>query len=152
MDITLQFSTSTGVGSALIRWETWSEFSHVDLVMPDGRLLGARTDHPVNGKTGVQIRPPDYEKFTKVKRMAASVTDVLGAELYALALKQVGLPYQRKSILGFAIRKDGASTGSWFCSELAAWLFDSIGYPLTYKPVNHVSPGDLAVSPRLRPV
>jgi hypothetical protein len=144
VDITLQFSTSKGWASALIRWETWSKYSHVDLVMPDGRLLGARLDG------GVQIREMNYADFTKIKRMVASVTNSQGIMLYALAHKQLGLPYQKKSILGFAIRKDGASTGSWFCSELIAWLFDKIGHPLTFKPVNRVSPEDLIVSPQLK--
>jgi len=35
--------------------------------MDDGRLLGARSD------SGVQIRPPNYEKFSRVERVVLSV-------------------------------------------------------------------------------
>jgi hypothetical protein len=144
VDITLQFSTSKGLASRLIRFYSWSEFSHVDLVLPDGKLLGARLDG------GVQIRPPDYEQFTKVKRLVAAVTPRQGTRIYQLALDQIGKPYQMKSIFGFAFRKDAVSTGTWFCSELVAWLFAKVGHPLVFKPVNRVSPEDLIVSPQLK--
>ena len=60
--ITLQFETTSDPGSWAIRTFQRGWCSHVDTVMDDGRLLGARLDH------GVQIRPPNYEKFSRVER------------------------------------------------------------------------------------
>lgn len=48
----LQYSTRSTPGSALIRAGTWSWASHVDLVLPGGRLLGAVP-------AGVCIREPE---------------------------------------------------------------------------------------------
>ena len=52
----LRFVTEKGFTSAAIRWFTWSDWSHVDFVLKDGRFLGARLDG------GVQIRPHNYIK------------------------------------------------------------------------------------------
>ena len=57
--ITLQFVTSRDPESWAIRTFQRGWCSHVDSVMDDGRLLGARSDG------GVQIRPPNYEKFAR---------------------------------------------------------------------------------------
>jgi hypothetical protein len=66
--ITLQFVTSRDPESWAIRTFQRGWCSHVDSVMDDGRLLGARSDG------GVQIRPPNYEKFSRVERVVISAT------------------------------------------------------------------------------
>src|SRR6516164_2606539 len=60
--ITLQFVTSRDPESWAIRTFQRGWCSHVDAVMDDGRLLGARSDG------GVAIRPQNYEKFARVER------------------------------------------------------------------------------------
>jgi hypothetical protein len=51
--IRLQFVLGTGLSSQAIAWFSAGHFSHVDAVLPDNRLLGARSD-VVGGK------PPGY--------------------------------------------------------------------------------------------
>jgi hypothetical protein len=41
--INLQFSKSRGVGAELICWRDWSDYSHVDTLMPDGITWTIRT-------------------------------------------------------------------------------------------------------------
>ena len=65
--ITLRFVTCSDPGSWAIRTFQRGWCSHVDSVMDDGRLLGARLDG------GVAIRPPNYEKFSRVERVVISV-------------------------------------------------------------------------------
>ena len=60
--ITLQFVTSRDPESWAIRTFQRGWCSHVDAVMDDGRLLGARSDG------GVAIRPQNYEKCARVER------------------------------------------------------------------------------------
>ena len=58
------FSKRRHVGSWLIRTVTWSEWSHVELVLPNGQLLGAAAPqgvvkymmHP-NGISELVFRP-----------------------------------------------------------------------------------------------
>jgi hypothetical protein len=63
--IMLQFVTIRDPESWAIRtFQRWC--SHVDSVMDDGRLFSARSDG------GVQIRPPNCEKFSRVERIVIS--------------------------------------------------------------------------------
>lgn len=136
--ITVQFSRKRDPFSALIRWFTWSQYSHVDLVLPDGRLLGA------TALRGVDIREP--EDFEAVKRFTVDApTDVL-----KLASLQVGKPYDWPGIFGIVGRHDWQDPSRWFCSELVAWAFQSAGVPLLRGDRSHrITPRDLLLSPLL---
>jgi hypothetical protein len=65
--ITLQFVTSRDLESWAIRTFRRGWCSHVDSVMDDGRLVRARRDD------GVQICPPNYEKWSRVERVVIPV-------------------------------------------------------------------------------
>lgn len=130
--IRLRFSTQHALGSAAIRWFTWSEWSHVDAVLPDGRWFGARADG------GVQARDP-----YPVAR--SRVLDVdLPPEALDRALSQLGKPYDRTAIAGFVLRRDWQEPDSWFCSELFAWSFRP-WLPL-FEHHNRVAPDDLLLA------
>lgn len=139
--ITIQFSTSRGLASAAIRTFTWSQYSHVDFVLPDGRLLGAR----MNG--GVQIRPKDYEKFTAVKRYQVDAPE----SVLDFAYSQIGKPYDWRGILNFGLHRDWRESDCWFCSELVLWCFDQAGHPLLNPAVDvrRLTPRDNTLSPLL---
>jgi hypothetical protein len=88
--------------------------SHVDSVMDDGRLLGARLDG------GVAIRPPNYEKFTRVERVVISVPYYKERAYWDFLKAQVGKPYDKLAIVAFAVNRDWRETDAWFCDELVA--------------------------------
>lgn len=137
--ITLQFSTQQKPGSWLIRKFTWSDFSHVDFVLPDGQLLGAR------GDGGVQIRRP--EPFHRAARFTVD------APCYVLdhAKSQIGKPYDWGAIMGFVVKHDWQDKNAWFCSELVAWSFQAAGVPLLRsRELYRITPRDLLLSPYLR--
>jgi hypothetical protein len=67
--ITLQFVTTKQLLSRVICWFQRGWMSHVDSVTADGRLLGGQN------VGGVQIRPPNYEGFSRVERVSITVTD-----------------------------------------------------------------------------
>lgn len=138
--ITLQFSTTSAPASRLICWGTWGRHSHVDLVLPDGRLLGA-----VPG--GVQVRPYD----PSVLRIERYQVDAPDAVLDA-AISQMGKPYDWPGVFGYALRRDWQEDDSWFCSELVSWAFQMAGAPLLRAPdAWRITPRDLLLSPYLRP-
>lgn len=112
----LRFVTEPGLTSWTIRTFSWSDWSHVDFVLSNGKFLGARLDG------GVQIREHDY--LTPSRFCYASV-EVYGSTRRVLgwATAQVGKPYDWRAILGFGFRRDWHDPGHWFCSELVAEAF-----------------------------
>jgi uncharacterized protein YycO len=138
MLITLQFSTQNKIFARLIDWWTWGDYSHVDMVLPDGRWLGARYD-------GVKARQP--YPVSKCMQVTVEAPD----EVMSIALSQVGKPYDFAAILGFIVHRDWQEDDSWVCSELIAWAFKQGGYSLlNADKVNRISPRDLSLSPFLK--
>lgn len=138
--VTLQFSTSLEWQSALIRRICRSRFSHVDLVLADGRLLGA------SDPGGVAIRPVDYQPFG-IRRQAVVATPLADA-IYTAALSQLGKPFDHDALFQFltgALAPPWLMPDRWFCSELVAWAFESRGffrYPLAVN-LGRITPQEL---------
>jgi hypothetical protein len=112
--ITLQFVTSRDPESWAIRTFQRGWCSHVDSVMDDGCLLGARSDR------GVQISPPNYEKFARVERAVISVPYYKEKAYYDFLKAQLGKPYDKLAIAAFAFNRNWRETDAWFCDELVA--------------------------------
>lgn len=144
--IQLQFSNKTGglhPGVWAIRLATWSWASHVDFVLPDGRLLGAR---PGGGVNLLLHRDADYGR---IERFSVN-TDHAGL-IIAHARAQTGKPYDWLALIGHVVRRDWQRTDSWFCSELIAWAFEQAGDPLFRQKKHHrITPRDLLLSGRLQ--
>lgn len=125
--------------------------SHVDVVLGDGTLLGARSD-AIGGKPpGVQIRPPNYEPFARKQSVSLSATPAQETDFLNFLQAQIGKPYDHTAIVAFAFHRDWRELDSWFCSELAAAALEACGWfpkPLA-NTVNEITPRDLllAVSP-----
>jgi hypothetical protein len=133
--------------------------SHIDLMLPDGNLLGASDQGPqspcVRGNPqGVAVRPDNYQTFGLRRRMIIK-TDKADA-IIASALSQLGKPFDNTALHDFllegtSIFQDGNSqnwrdTRSWFCAELIAFALEDAGYwnpkELAW-PKNRISPTDL---------
>jgi hypothetical protein len=144
----LQYSAADNAGSRAIRYWSAGSFSHVDWMRPDGTLLGARTDFPVNGETGVQIRPNAYEKWSATAIVELDLTDEQSTAFDAFEQAQIGKPYDGRSIIGYVLpivspaRKESwRAPDAWFCSELVqAALEASRWMPRIYFPLNRVTP------------
>ena len=138
--ITLQFSAQKKPGSWLIQKATWSPFSHVDFVLNNGKLLGAR------GVGGVQIRQAQH--FDTVARFNIDAPETV----LDLAKSQIGKPYDWAAIMGMVARHDWQDKNAWFCSELIAWCFQQAGFPLLRsQQLQRITPRDLLLSPYLTP-
>jgi len=135
-----------GLMSALIRWQTWSDYSHAALVLPDGSIieawqgLGAGVRRKwVNDWEGIDVFDVDWlskEKSTEVE---------------AFARLQIGKRYDYLGVLRFLNRRKVVSNGRWFCSELVFEAFMLEGIELLARTnSSRVSPGLLARSPLLR--
>jgi uncharacterized protein YycO len=145
-DLKLQFSTTSGLISGIVRTVTWSRWSHVDCILDDGRLLGAQWD-------GVKIRPADYEKFSRKDCLTLSVTDSELATYMAFLTAQVGKKYDSTALFGILLHRDWMERDSWFCSELQAAAIVEAGILKISTNRNRVTPellrqllGTIAVS------
>lgn len=157
--IVLQFSTAADSlpnwASALIRRLSHSPFSHVDLVLQSGNLLGASDMGPnspcVEGNPcGVAIRPPNYQEFG-LRRQMILQTDRADAVINA-AYSQIGKPFDGSGLKDFVSEafpgvRDWRMPDAWYCSELYTWALEEgryFSYPLPW-PKNRISPTDLLV-------
>lgn len=139
-----QFATENSIPGWIIRFGTRCSWSHVDAVLPDGRLLGARI------KGGVQIREPGYAHFAHTQRVMIE-TD-LSTAVYEQLHTQIGKPYDWRAIAAFIFGdRDWREEDSWFCSELQLWAVEQAGFfpkPISI-PSDRLSPRDqwLLLSP-----
>ena len=138
--IVLQFAQGSDLFAKTIEWYGGGPlYSHVDTVLPDGSLLGARVDG------GVQVRPAGYLGAETVLRVEIPVGDPMTDAYYNGVKAEIGKPYDVNGILGFVAGRDWRSPESWFCSELVAAKLEGCGYwpfPLA-SPSNKVTPPNL---------
>jgi hypothetical protein len=145
--------TDKNWGSGIIRRANHSPFSHVDLVMKDGTLLGAsnapKCPHIHGNPRGVANRPPDYMAFAYRRQMV--IATPRADDIRRLATTQLGKPFDNSGIRDFASdkfpgKRDWRLDECWFCAELAMWSME-MGYlwgtPPMPWPKNRVSPTDI---------
>jgi uncharacterized protein YycO len=144
--IALQFSSDGTLGDKVIRHYTWSDYGHVDLVLSDGMLLGARPPD------GVQIRPPDYTTFiTRAVYGCSFATPEQENWIIAFCKGKLGAPYNYEADAGIRLHQDWSTPGAWMCSQLLGAAFASAGVPLLNQPLyNRITPEQLRESPLLR--
>jgi hypothetical protein len=131
--IKLQFSTSTEASSALICRISHSPFSHVDIVLPDGNLLGA-SDNPnalvlQGNPSGVAIRPPNYQIFGRKAVAKLAATKEVEEAFYEAAKSQLGEPFDHHALYAFLdgrfdTGRDWRDESAWFCSEHTGWSLE----------------------------
>lgn len=148
--ITLQFIGQHDFLSRAIGWFSAGHLSHVDVVMPNGGLLGARSDHyrsragdtSLEVPAGVRIRPANYVGHPKtVVRFSIAATTDQEKTFYDFLSRQIGRPYDYEAILGFVFNRDWRETDSWICSELVmAALEKAKLIPELYLAANRISP------------
>lgn len=144
--IVLQFVATPGISSRLIEWYGHGWCCHVDCVLEDGSLLGAHE------QGGVQIRPPDYERFLRRLRVELPAPEDMVDRFYEFVLAQVGKPYDNAAILGFAAGRDWRNPNQWICSELGAGGLEDcrfFPYPLA-TATNRITPPDLLLACSVR--
>lgn len=145
--IKLQFVLERGWLPRLIARWGGGHFSHVDTVLDDGRLLGARNDLVGGAPRGVQIRRPGYTKFIVRDVMAVPVTVDQKATYLNFLHDQVGKAYDPRALWGFVFNRDWHDPNKWICSELVVDGAQRAGIiPQLYFAVYQITPGALALA------
>lgn len=142
--IQLRLITSNSIVSQAIRAVTYSDYSHVDFVLPGEGYLGAHSDG------GVLIRPFGYCKPAKVMNAVVKVSEPVADSVIRFARAQIGKPYDHGAIFGLLARRNWQDSEKWFCSELVAAAFLHAGHPiLNTMHLERVTPRDVSISPLL---
>lgn len=146
-EIRLQYSTASSFGAWAIRYWSAGLWSHVDTVLSDGRLLGARSDVLKGVPAGVQIRPSNYEDFTGTAVVSLPCSPEALKAYSDFETLQLGKPYDEIGIGGFIIpslvkrQDDWRDPSAWFCSELKQAALEASGLmPKIDFPDNKVTP------------
>jgi len=141
-----QFVRGKGFTSRAIGYFGGDYYSHVDIILPNGRLFGARSDRVGGRPPGVWDRPPNYEQWAARCIIQLGCTTDQYSKFYATAVAQTGKPYDHLAIVAFALNRNWRESDSWICSELGAYCLEQAG--ICHKlvlPANKVTPGALAL-------
>lgn len=144
--LSVQLVAGSGLSSEAIEWfEGYPAYSHVDIVLPDGSLLGAREDAIGGQPPGVRVRPPEYEKWEHRLLLTIGASQAEEDGFYGFARAQLGKPYDKLAILAFLVDRNWRDEDAWFCSELVAASLENATLirPLI-TPANKLTPGCLA--------
>lgn len=141
--IRLQFVAQDDFCSRAICWFSAGHLSHVDAILPDGRLYGARNEFP----RGVWARPPGYRAFTRRVTATIPATAAQRGRFYDFLRRQRGKPYDWRAIAAFAFNRNWRAADSWICSELQAAALEYAGLcPPLYLAANKITPVALALA------
>lgn len=146
-----QLVQAKGPASWTIGWFGGGGYSHSDVITPTGKLRGARSDI-IGGahKPGYFDRDWDYAAKNWIKRtvFTLEVSPLQEKRYWEFSEEQIGKPYDRRGILGFATgERDWHDPTSWFCSEE---IYANAEYAAIFNPTPDdmwkVDPGDLVFS------
>lgn len=116
--VRLSFVCGASLSSRLIAWygNGYGGYSHVDAVLKDGCLLGARDDAVGGQLPGVRIRPQNYEKWSRRAIVDIPCTEGQAVDWEAWLRAQIGKPYDSGAIWGFITGARDHQKGHWICS------------------------------------
>lgn len=156
-ELQFQFSTSTAWTSAIIRRLTQSQFSHIDLILPDEGLLGVSgPDKSISDPGGVLIRPFNCWPYLYPPKIAkVQCSDAVVRAGIEWGRTQIGKPFDNAALYAFLRDRAGLpklgrpwrDPSKWFCSEFQARLVEVaglFGYPLIV-PKDCISPNTLLI-------
>lgn len=130
------FGRRPAVGSWVIRFATWSDWSHCGVISASGDVIHSTWPSGVH-------RTPLHEWLRKYP--ANEVLDVpLKDEKAAMSWLelQIGKPYDLSGLIAFGTHRDWQEEDKWFCSELVGAAFVAGG--LVFRvPSARLTPGGL---------
>ena len=134
----LLFSRRHHLGSWLIRMITWSEYSHVDLVLDDGLLIGA-----IAGDGVVLSKVSERAVMSsKMVLMEIPVKDMPASEAFAIG--QLGKQYDWLGVIGIGLKRNWQEDDKWSCAELVASILAAGGQrPFDSKYHHRITPQHL---------
>lgn len=129
VDIVVQGSLEKALASEALAYFSMGGthgISHMDSVMDDGTLFGARDDHVGGKPPGLEKRPPGYATF--IRRVVAHIPGTILQQqgYWAFLDSQEHKPYDEMDIWRFAENKDANPNGQWFCNAVVITALQSV--------------------------
>jgi uncharacterized protein YycO len=145
--IKLIFSNSKLPLSPLIRWVTWSDFSHVALLLDEDTIIESTLSH-----NGVQIDSlinfKNRAKNWLIVELEINIEHLNWDDLVSIAKNEVGKPYDLLGILGLSIHRNWQEDDKWWCSELIPYILLKWGIRLFNSEFIHrIVPQHLLILP-----
>ena len=107
--------------STVIRWLTWSDYSHVVLISEDGQCA-------IEATHGKPVRPITiYEFLARDRATIRRIPHPNPTAVWDEAWSQLGKPYDWKFSWGWFFRRHWQDKDAWACSELIAWAAERGG-------------------------
>jgi len=134
----LLFTRRHHIGSWLIRMVTWSEYSHVDLVLDEDLLIGA-----IAGDGVVLAKAKDRLAISsRAVMMHIPVKEVDVSEAFAIG--QLGKAYDWLGVIGIGLKRNWQEDDKWSCAELVASVLAAGGQrPFDSKFYHRITPQQL---------
>ena len=135
--VKLVFMRSNLIGSKFIRFMTWSQYSHVGVLLPDGNVVEARYPE------GVIMRRLDLavEHATDYEIVKIPVKNPKA--VYDFMKDHLGKKYDLSGLFAFLTKRDWQNLDKWFCSELVASALKAGGCPVAREDASRVTPDDI---------
>lgn len=136
--MTLLFTRRRHLGSWLIRMVTWSDYSHVDIVLGGGMLIGATAPH------GVRLSRLEDRLSKASKAVMMDISRDLTNPVFDFLFSQMAKPYDWLGVLGIGLHRNWQEDTRWSCAELAAKTLSVAGHnPFDDKFQHRITPQDL---------
>lgn len=145
-EIAIQFVLGADWSSRFIAWygQGYGGYSHVDAVLADGSLIGARSDRIGGVSPGVQHRPANYARWKRRTLVTFPHTEGAYPGWVSWLDRQIGAGYDKGDILGFILGVSLMQEGHWICSALQdAALEQKQLLPPTPIPPQQITPNSL---------
>ena len=142
MNLALRFVRGTGWDSKVIEWGSRSWTSHVELFRDD-RTFGAQL---IGGVKWRELSEPCHKGVARTEVWEIEISAEQNNLLTGVIFQTRGLPYDWRAIVSFAFgERDWRETDSWFCSEWAAMMLETLGilkFPRVL-PFDRITPRDV---------
>lgn len=132
------FTRRRAIGSWIIRFVTWSVYSHVDIILDDETVVGAIAGKGVC-KTALSQRLAKASDAVMV-----TIPVELNADVIAFISEQMGKPYDWFGAIGIGLMQDWQHHDKWSCAEFIYAVMVQGGYvPYDLKYYHRITPQHL---------
>lgn len=131
MKVSVLFTKQRSLGSYIIRLVTWSNYSHVEILLPDMNLkddfLFSSTAKDGVGYTRLSER---LHKSSKAVIMEIDSDNFNFPLLLKFIESNMWKKYDWLGVIGIGLKRDWQSNNRWFCSEIVASALKYAGVQL----------------------
>lgn len=146
--IYLRFTDTKSTLSWLISTWTRQWPTHVELVLDDGIYFSSDIE---NGVAYVDDLFYENSNLNRIEYYKIEVTEYEKDQIIKPILNQLGKKYDILALIGNMFERNWQELDKWFCSELISYGFEKGGKMLIRNKTNRITPGDLLLSPLLKP-